>query len=432
MKKTLYICIFLLPILLISQNSETIDWITKQAIEIEDAEPDTALDIFTEHTPAAFDNAKIYGFGEASHNTKEFFNLKAKFFKHLVETQDVKTFIMEESYQAEAIINEYISGGEGDIKTVASSFSIGFWRTKEVLNLITWMRTYNLNKPKSEHIRFYGMDVQLATKLNQEIRSFVTAHNLTVDEKLLATADSCANKVIDYSVNDGWWKDQINSLRTLKQQILNLKPDSTVYKATSLRSLDYLISYTTYASLVGKAYPQSTKYRDLQMFENVKHIVNNESQNGKAFVWAHNEHINNRELYSRESGIINLGHHLKDYYNEDYYSVGFGFGTGTIKGFVSDKKEGSHWKTYEILKPFKKTYAHTLFKVEKDIFFIDFKSTLASNPTNFFTKENRHLLIAGGGYQPKPLHRIMINKIYAETYDGFIFIKKISPPESLY
>jgi erythromycin esterase len=45
------------------------------------------------------------------HNTKNFFP-KAKFFKHLVKNQGVKNFIMEESYQAESGINEWISGGK--------------------------------------------------------------------------------------------------------------------------------------------------------------------------------------------------------------------------------------------------------------------------------------------------------------------------------
>ena len=135
-------------------------------------------------------------------------------------------------------------------------------------------------------------------------------------------------------------------------------------------------------------------------------------------------------MYYTGSNIINLGRHLKDYYKEDYYSVGFDFGTGKINGFVIDRKKGNHWKTYHIEKPFKKTYAKTLMLINKDIYFIDFQKAIESDSSNFFSKKNKHLLIAGGGYQPKPLHRIMISKIYTETYDGLIFVKEISKPES--
>ena len=146
------------------------------------------------------------------------------------------------------------------------------------------------------------------------------------------------------------------------------------------------------------------------MFENVKYIVENKSKNGKAFIWAHNEHINKKEMYYTGSNIINLGRHLKDYYKEDYYSVGFDFGTGEINGIVIDKKKGNHWKTYFIEKPFKKTYAKTLMLINKDIFFIELNKT-----SNFFNKEYKHLMIGGGGYQPKPLYKIMSSKIYADT-----------------
>ncbi len=422
-KKTIFIFILISPLLLYSQNKKNIRWITNNSIEIEDANPDSELFFFKKNTPDKFANAKIYGFGEASHNTKEFFNLKAKFFKHLVKNQDVKVFIMEESYQAESGINEWISGGKGDIKTIAKNFNIGFWHTKEIVNLLKWMRDYNKGKVREEQIRFYGMDIQIGKEINQEIRNFFNAKKITIDKKLLTVADSCANKKIDFRKKDGWWQIQIPKLNKLKQQVLNLKLEGKEYKSL-IRGIDYLIKYTEYASHIKDEYPKSTEFRDLKMFENVKWIVENESKNGKAFIWAHNEHINKREMYYTGSNIINLGRHLKDYYNEDYYSVGFDFGAGKISGFVVNKKKGNHWKTYHIKKPFRKTYANTLMSVNKDIYFIEFNDT-----SIFFNKKSKYLLIAGGGYQPKPLHRILINKVYAEAYDGLIFVKKISKPD---
>ncbi|MDY7395465.1 erythromycin esterase family protein [Aureibaculum sp. 2210JD6-5] len=423
MKKVLSIVILILPILLYSQDKETISWITNNSIEIEDANPDSELEIFKQNTPKKFANAQVYGFGEASHNTKEFFDLKAKFFKHLVKTQGVKVFIMEESYQAESGINEWISGGKGDVKTIAKNFNTGFWYTKEIINLLKWMRDYNIGKPREEQIRFYGMDIQIGKNINLKIRDFLSANKITIDKNLLTVADSCANKKIDFGKKDSWWQTQIPKLNKLKQQILNQKTESKEYKQI-LRSLDYLISYTEYASLIKEEYPKSTEFRDLKMFENVKYIIENESKNGKVFIWAHNEHINKREMYYTGSNIINLGRHLKNYYHDDYYSIGFDFGTGKINGFVIDKKKGNHWKTYYIEKPFKKTYAQTLMLVDKDIYFIKLNKS-----SNFFNKKSKHLLIGGGGYQPKPLYKILVSKIYAETYDGLIFVKKISIPE---
>ena len=212
LKNLLSIFILISPLLLFSQKKETINWITNNSIEIEDANPDSELKLFKQNTPQKFSNAKIYGFGEASHNTKEFFDLKAKFFKHLVKMEGVKTFIMEESYQAESGINEWISGGKGDLKTIAKNFNTGFWYTKEIVNLLQWMREYNQGKPQDQQIKFYGMDIQIGENLNKEIREFVDSNKISIDEKLLAVTDSSANKKIDYGKEEAWWQIQLPKL----------------------------------------------------------------------------------------------------------------------------------------------------------------------------------------------------------------------------
>ena len=432
MKKCYLIIVMLFSVFIINgQNSKTINWINENAIEIEDANPDSELNAFKNDAPRKFSNAKIFGFGEASHNTKEFFDIKAKFFKYLVRNQGVKTFIMEESYQAESGINEWISGGKGDIKTIAKHFNIGFWKTKEVVNLLQWMRDYNSDKSKENQIRFYGMDIQSGKNINQEIRDFVKKHKISVDEKLLMVADNCSNKKKDYTKSTNWAKFNVPELEKLKQTIIKSQTDRNINQIelkSIIRSLNYLKKYTQHISS-SLGFVERNEFRDLKMFENIKWIVEKESKNGKAFIWAHNEHINKKEMYSNGSGIMNLGRYLKDYYSNDYYSVGFDFGKGNIYGYARDKKQGAYWKNYYIEKPFRKTFAKTLIFINKDIYFVDMDNALANEPTKFFSKKLKHLLIAAGGYQPKPLHKILISKIYNETYDGLIFVKKISAPE---
>ncbi len=427
MTKQLFLFFLSIPLLIFSQNKATIHWINNHAIPIEDALPDTELHIFDQKKPSKFTEAKIYGFGEASHNTKEFFDLKTKFFKYLVKNHGVKTFIMEESYQAEAGINEWINGGEGDSKTIANHFRIGFWYCKEIVNLLQWMRDYNKDQPESERIRFFGMDTKNGDNLNQEIRTYLQTNKITVNPELLSVVDSCSNKKINFNKPDYWWALQTPKLKQLEQQLLNSNKEITNLNAI-IRSLKYLIHYTEYGSSVTEKYPKSNEVRDLKMFENVKWIVENESKNGKAFIWAHNEHINKSEMYYIGSGIMNLGRHLKDYYQDDYYSVGFDFGRGKINGFVTDSKNGNHWKTYTIEKPFKNTYAHSLMEVDKNIYFIDLENAIQNEPSPFFKKESKHLLIAAGGYLPKQKYKIMISKIYAKSYDGLIFVKEITIP----
>ena len=408
-----------------AQNSTAVSWINENAIKIEDANPDTNLSIFNNNIPQKFADAKIFGFGETTHQGKEFFDLKAKFFKYLVETQNVKVFIMEDSYTSEAGINEWISGGNGNAETIAKNFSIGFWYCKEVVNLLQWMRNYNLNKPKDEQIRFYGMDMQVVRNINLEIRGLVKKYTIPVSEELLLVVDNCVEKKVTYGESTDWADIQTPKLNEIKSILLDFRKGSKDENRdefdSAIRALNYLSQYTYF---VQNHYSQN---RDLKMFENAKWIIENKSKNGKAFIWAHNEHINNLKAgnYSTRK-IYNLGKHLKDYYKNDYYSVGFDFGKGTQAGYFSDKDEKPSWKKVELNKPYAKTYAETLIEAKDEIYFIDMSKALEGSSSDFFKKKSKQIVAGGGGFDPKKNH--LYEKKFSEMYDGLIFIKNITLP----
>lgn len=405
-----------------AQDNKAVIWINQNAIKIEDVNPDTNPTIFNNNIPQKFADAKIFGFGETTHQGKEFFDIKAKFFKYLVENQGVKVFIMEDSYNSEAGINEWISGGKGDAKTITKNFNIGFWYCEEVVNLLEWMRSYNLNKPKDEQIRFYGMDIQVVKNINKEIRDLVINYNITISEELLLIVDKCVEKKVEYMKSNNWADTQIPKLIEVENVLVdykkNIKNENSIEFNSAIRALNYLIKYTYY---VQNNYSQD---RDLKMFENVKWIVENISKNGKAFIWAHNEHINNKGFgnYGNRN-IYNLGRHLKEYYKNDYYSVGFDFGKGTLAGYFSNKDEKPTWKKIELNEPLAKTYAKTLIEAKDEIYFIDMSIALNGN---FFKKKTKQIVAGGGGFNPK--NNNLCKKKFSEMYDGLIFIKNITLP----
>ncbi|MCE7056748.1 erythromycin esterase family protein [Algoriphagus sp. AGSA1] len=404
------------------EEEETIAWINQKALKIEDADPDTELVIFKDNVPLKFAEARIFGFGEASHHGKEFFDIKAKFFKYLVKNQDVKAFIMEEAYQTEAAVNEWISGGKGDIIEIIVNFTLAPWQCLEVVDLLKWIREYNLSRPNKEQIRFYGMDIQSGNDIHLEVRDFVSTHKIPVSEELLATADSCST--VGYSETPDWAGNQIPRLKEIEQIIVDFQTNSgksSNQEFTSIiRSLNYLIKHTTYLE------NRKSEVRDLKMFENVKWLVDNEINNGKAFIWAHNDHVNNLTFNYYGMPWVNLGRHLKEHYKRDYYSVGFDFGVGTLPGAVIKKNKPIYWESHTLTKPFRKTYAETLIKASNDIYFVDMKEAVNSDPTNFFDTENRQLGLGGPGYNPKK--KYLITKKFSEMFDGIIFVKRISVP----
>lgn len=416
---------FLVYLPLQAQKETVLEWINSNAIKIEDANPDTKLSLFNDNIPKTFQDAKIFGFGESTHHTKDFFDLKAKFFKYLVTTQAVKVFIIEDSYPAEAGINEWISGGKGNAETIANHFNLTPWYCKEVVQLLAWMRHYNLDKPKEEQIRVYGMDIQNVQHINHEIRDLVTKYNIPVSEELLIAVDQCVEKKVDYMKSTDWATVQIPKLKAIERLLLDFQKGVTNEVVpdfnSAVRALQYLIKYTYY---VQHNYSQD---RDMKMFENVTWIIENKSKNGKAFIWAHNEHINNKGFgnYSSRS-IYNLGRYLKEKYKNEYYSVGFDFGKGTLGGYVFTPNQPARWNTYEVTEPFPETYAATLMEAQDSIYFIDMYAALHGNCSDFFKKNKKQLILGGSGYNPKQNN--LYTKRFSEMYDGLIFVKNITVP----
>jgi erythromycin esterase len=421
MKNLLLFLICSIP-LLHAQDEAVVSWLNNNAIVIEDANPDTELTAFSAAVPAKFRNARVFGFGEASHHGKEFFDLKTKFFKYLVEKQGVRIFMMEESYQAELGINKWITGGEGDARSVLKNFNQGIWYTNEVAQLLQWMRDYNNGKPAEDQVRFYGIDNQFGHDINVRLRNYVQKHNIVIGENLLAAADTCSAAQMKAGGIKAWDKKWVPQLEKIIQVLLQDRARLTAADASEyndmMRGLGYLKQYTAF---IARPYSES---RDRDMFDNVLQVLEQERPAGKAFIWAHNEHINKKDLYTYS--MESLGSRLKKHFKEEYYAVGFDFGSGTMKGyrFENGRNLGSVIRTLE--KPYKNTFAATLVKAQPPIYFTDMEAALSNPATGrFFGSKKEQLFLGGPGFDPEKT--VFMKRKYIEAYDGLIFVNTISP-----
>ena len=105
-------------------------------------------------------NVNVVAIGEAAHGCKDFQELKLSVLKKMVKDYDFRAFALEADYGECAAINRYIQGGDGDIESIVKTFSFPIYRTKQMEELILWMREYNSTVSEGEKLRFYGFDMQ--------------------------------------------------------------------------------------------------------------------------------------------------------------------------------------------------------------------------------------------------------------------------------
>jgi hypothetical protein len=98
-------------------------------------------------------SAHLVALGEATHGTREFFQLKHRMLEFLVNEMGFTVFGIEASMPEAFNINEYVLTGKGEPDKALASFYNWVWNTEEVLDMIKWMRSYNadpLHTKKSE------------------------------------------------------------------------------------------------------------------------------------------------------------------------------------------------------------------------------------------------------------------------------------------
>jgi len=106
------------------------------------------------------DNTRIIALGEATHGNREFQQLKLDVFQIMVEQYGVRAFALEGDYGGCEAVNRYIHGGDGTAKEAAAAIGFAIYRTDEMEDLISWMRSYNETAAEGDDIRFYGFDMQ--------------------------------------------------------------------------------------------------------------------------------------------------------------------------------------------------------------------------------------------------------------------------------
>lgn len=424
MKKLLFIISLFVFLFSSAQNKAVIEWLNVNAIPIEDATPKTPPNAFATNVPQKFKDARIFGFGEATHHGKEFFDLKAKFFKYLVENQGVKVFILESGYPNCREINQWLNGGTKTSREMADQLGFVLWMCEEMTELLQWMKDYNADKALGQRIRFYGMDDQFAYGINTQVRQFVTRYKLNIPEQQLVAADSIsALQYVKNAPEKEWLGKMAGELAGLKT---SLQKQTTAFTGNdrkeadeTLHGIDVLCQFTALTATPGIA------LRDEHMFQNVQWIMRQHGEDSKAFIWAHNGHINKNNLAG--FNVHSVGRKLKDYYSDAYYSMGFDFASGRLYTTIVDKSRNTSASVYVLDAPAKNTYANTFAKTLNPIFFIDMDTAVKNPAINKFLSSDKKQYYGGGGgfLKNSPTGK---NFKYPEDYDGLIFVRDISVP----
>ncbi len=385
-----------------------------------------ADDDFTDLEPFghAVDGAQIIGLGESTHGTREFFQLKHRLTRYLVEKKGFRVFVIEGSTTAGRNIDDYVVMNRGNRSQALASLGYWTWDTTEVSNMIDWMREYNLTCAPGAYCRFLGCDQQPPDKAAFALLAYLRRVAGVEFPALESIVDTCPplthhqqpkgdHRGIFYV--PGWL--ELNRRRLIAKS-------SPVEYARALEDCRLLCQYTNFHALAmgdkNMDLEVGNRVRDSYMAENLERILGSMPAGTKVILWAHNMHIAARNEWPSIGGI------LRQRYGQLYYSLALTFGRGTFQAIGDGRLQ-----SFSLPAPIPGTWDYEIDEACGRIGFFDLRSNISSPAIREWASQTLPCVAFGGGFNPSLSQQEIVDKYciptrLSDVFDGVIHLKHAS------
>ncbi|MCB9716106.1 MAG: erythromycin esterase family protein [Myxococcales bacterium] len=317
-----------------SAPAAAVEWIREHNVPLRTVEAGNGLEDMVALDPM-FAKATVVGLGEATHGTREFFQLKHRMLEYLVERHGFTVFGIEANRTECRAIDDYVQTGEGDPRDALDGIYFWTWNTEEVLALIEWMRQYNASHERKLH--FVGFDAQTPTVAARNVDAFLGQVDPEAPQRgSVAMIGRPFNRetyaALSPSERDGVTKDLAALAERFERERKELvKASSELVVTHAIEDLQVVRQ----ALAIRDAGPEAFAVRDRAQADNVLHIQERYGKGTKAVLWAHNGHVTRSW-----EGAVTMGNNLSDALGKRYVSVGFAFDHG---GFQAIALDGMQW-----------------------------------------------------------------------------------------
>lgn len=279
-------------------------------------------------------DARLVGLGEATHGTREFFQIKHRLIEYLVVKKGFRAVAFEAGRAEARRVNEYVLGGRGTAAAALRGLRYWTWDTEEITSLVEWMRTYNADPRHAAKVQFLGVDMDFTPLAARNVRAylervdpaFLRARPPTLE---LFEADDAAERWVALSAE--------------ARAALRVAAEATVARLDERRAL--------YARGLGPARFREARddarsvaqwavvhagdraagdfgfsQRDVAMAENLDRALAEGGPREKIVLWAHNGHVG-----FALPPLVSMGELLRKEHGAGYVAVGLLFGRGKFR-----------------------------------------------------------------------------------------------------
>jgi protein-L-isoaspartate(D-aspartate) O-methyltransferase len=287
-------------------------------------------------------DARIVLLGEATHGTCEFYRMRARITRELIERKKFSFVAIEGDWPDAARIDHYVRHFEFPPSewTAFARFPVWMWRNREVREFVDWLRAHNAGTAPLGRVAFHGLDLY---SLYNSIRS-VLKYLDDVDPKTAQVARERYGCLTPWQADPATYgraaltgeyrnceHDVVRMLTDLVRKRREYAEHDGERFLDAIQNARLVANAERYYRVMYYGSRASWNLRDEHMFDTLKTLLAFHGPKSKAVVWAHNSHIGDSaatEMASR--GEHNIGHLCREEFGNDCQRVGFGTHGGTV------------------------------------------------------------------------------------------------------
>ena len=289
-------------------------------------------------------DSQVVLLGEASHGSHEFYEMRARITRELIEKKGFNIIAVEADWPDASRVNHFVRGFDGKPMFKNRPFA-GFprwmWANHSVLTFTHWLKDYNQRFNSAEDaVGFYGLDFYNMFGSIEVVLDYLR----DVDPKAAESARWRYGCLLPWIHDPSLYSRVSRSrrYRTCEYEVYAVLQD-LLKRRELYKQLDKqrFFSAEQNARLVrnGEHYfrtmyddnTDSWNQRDHNMFVTLQAVMKHRSKTSKAVVWAHNSHIGDARATDRNArGQYNLGQLVRETFGDKSYLIGFGTDHGTV------------------------------------------------------------------------------------------------------
>ena len=428
-----------------SENA-VVAWIKEQAIPIMTLDPQAPLDDLAPFEQMV-GNASLVGLGEASHGAHEFFVMKHRLLRFLVEKMGFTMLAMEMSWMRAEPLNDYVLTGKGDVKALLKNNGHDIWYTQEILDLIEWMRAYNARQEQAHQVHFAGFDCGYQDRSSLEkIVQYFQAVDPEYSQHAAHLYDMIATQSSLPQAPELSVRQQIREAAS--QVCTRLSEHKNAYIArSSPAAFTSILQEAHIAEQMAQFFlSQGARYRTVAgrermqqrehfMAENIAWLHERREAGRKLVVWAHNGHIASWGWWRHgpdpfEVPFTWMGRDLRQRYGEQYMPLGFSFYEGAHSAIpiTKDIEILSHKRQPCSITPAIEGSSNALLRKVQGPYLLDLRSAPSGEVRDWFDQRHPTRTFGGGHVSDEGDYA---NSVLSECFDVLIEIERISPSQLL-